>query len=191
MELRKCPECGREDPVIGPRCLCGYSFPASPLAGAEPAATEKPKPKLWMALIPGLLTVGLVTGALIPKWLQFSRVSAVITSGGAAAPAAARGRMDCVEVYALNTKTSEFYVSERSPWNTKAPREISTVVTGMASNGCGRPLSNVQVRVKVRDDKGRGGVSWAKVGDLGIGQSKSFERAWMGRVTSYEVVEVR
>jgi hypothetical protein len=61
----------------------------------------------------------------------------------------------------------------------------------MASNRCGTPLNNVRIRIGVRDDKGRTGAAWATVGDLGAGQSKAFERAWMGRLTSYQVVEVR
>jgi hypothetical protein len=192
MELRKCPECGREDPVIGPRCLCGYAFP-TPLPAHDAAGPGESKPRLWIALIPGLLTIVLVAGAAIPRWLQFNRVSGVITSGSkTTSDAAPRGRLECVDVYALTLKGSEFYVPENTPWRTRnAPREMSTVVEGMASNRCGKPLKNVQVRIKVRDDKGRGGSGWAKVGDLGAGQAKAFERAWMGRVTSYEVAEVR
>jgi hypothetical protein len=119
-----------------------------------------------------------------------SRVAAVITSGAAAV--SNRDLSKCVDVYSVTLKTSEFYVPEnRFTFRKNAPRELSTVLTGMASNRCGEPLRNVRIRINVRDEKGGRGSAWANVGDLPIGQAKPFERAWMARVTQYEIGEIR
>ena len=164
----------------------------------ETPAEDKPKPKIWMALIPGLLTVVLTAGFAIPKWFQFGRVAGVITDGGVDRSSSGTATLDltrCVDVYAVTMKTSEFYVPElRAGSLTRkknAPRDLSTVVEGMANNRCGKPLKRVRIRMNVRDDQGRRGNGWAEVGDLANGQAKSFERAWMARVTSYEIVEIQ
>jgi hypothetical protein len=145
-----------------------------------------------MAVLPGLVVVALATGWMAYHSVQFSRVSNVIVPAASRTPSA--GKLKCVETYGITLKTSEFYVSEgierfRRPKH--APRELSTVVQGMARNGCGEPLKNVRILINVRDDQGRRGTGWAKVGNLGTGQAAAFERAWIGRVTSYDIVEVR
>jgi hypothetical protein len=146
-----------------------------------------------MALVPGMITVALTTGFVIYQFGQFRGVSGVIAPGGGSNPT--EGGRECVETYGITLHTSEFFVREMpgsGPFRPKnAPRELSTVVRGNARNGCGQPLKKVQIRIKVHGDDGKNGAAWADVGDLGTGQSKPFERAWMGRVTSYEIAEVR
>lgn len=187
-DVRTCPECSCQHKGGGRRCACGYLFTPRP-AGEQPP-DEKPKPKLWLAVLPGVLTVALTAGFAVPKWLEMSRVTGVITSGAKAG--SSQNLSKCVDVYSVTLKTSEFYVPEnRIQPRKNAPRELSTVVTGMASNRCGEPLQSVRIRINVRDDRGGRGSAWAKVGDLGVGQAKPFERAWMARITSYEIGEVR
>jgi len=194
IEIQKCPECGHEEAVPGPSCECGYTFPPSLPGGQETPSLGKPKPKLWMALLPGLATVALVMGMVIPRWLEFSQVAGVITSDGSG-KTSVRGPIKCVDVYAITLKTSEFYVPENRLGGylpkKNAARDLSTVLEGMARNRCGEPLKRVKIRIDVRDGKGGRGTGWAEVGDLAAGQAKAFERAWMALVTSYEIVEIR
>jgi hypothetical protein len=57
----------------------------------------------------------------------------------------------------------------------------------MVRNGCGEPLRSVTVHISVRDDSGKTGKGSVTVSDLNPGEAKPFSRAWMGRVTSYEI----
>ncbi len=123
--------------------------------------------------------------------LQLSHVAANIN------PAAGDSRRDsnrtsCVETYGITLSASEYYVRE---WTVGAPAinpnnkspELSTVLRGMARNNCGEALKNVHLRFVVQDDGRRKGDGFFLIDSLGVGEAKPFERAWMGRVTSYEV----
>lgn len=193
-ELRKCPECGYQETVPGPRCVCGHRFAApAPDAQVQPSKQATSKRNVWMALIPGLLTVALTAGVAVPRWFEFNRVAGVI-AGGTEGSDSVADRRACVDVYSVTLKTSEFYVPENgfgALWQKNRPRELSTVVQGMVSNRCGESLQRVRIRIDVRDDDGKKGSAWADVGNLANGEAKPFERAWMGRVRSYEIVEIR
>jgi hypothetical protein len=96
-----------------------------------------------------------------------------------------------VETYGITLNTSESYVPE---WTVGAPArsatstpELSTVVRGMARNSCDENLKDVQIRFVVHDDGGRKGDGNFVFETLAVGEVKPFERAWMGRVTSYEI----
>jgi hypothetical protein len=181
----KCPACGGENDAGCALCICGQRPPAS-------VRLVQPKGSLWVAALPGLAVLALATGFTAYQFGQFREASAAVVPGGGA-PAAPK--LDCVETYAITLHTSEFYVREggaglvRRPKN--APPELSTVLRGMARNGCEKPLKNVRVRIRVKDDEGKRGDAWADVGTLAVGQGRPFERAWIGRVTSYEIVDIR
>jgi hypothetical protein len=127
---------------------------------------------------------------MMTAMLSLSRVAKTINpdSGG---PRVDPNRPSCVETYGITLNLSEYYVREwavgapaTSP--TKSP-ELSTVLKGMARNGCGEDLKNVRIKFVVHDDTGRKGDGTYLIESIAAGEVKSFERAWMGRVTSYEV----
>ena len=151
-------------------------------------------PKLSLRSIRWLLALTLIAlagGFVAFQYMNMIRVAEAISPGGTSA---VNGR-GCVETYGITLHTSWSHVREYSllaPRQGKnAPNEEATVLRGMARNGCGEPLRNVRVKINVRDASGSKGSGWADVGVLAIGQVRSFEKAWMGRVTSYEVVEIR
>ena len=124
---------------------------------------------------------------------QFNGVAQAITGNNGESRTA---RLDCVETYALTLHSSEFFVPEnhglvQPKRKDGGPTELSTVLRGMARNNCGEPLHNVRIHMKVADAAGKRGDGWASVGTLERGEVKPFERAWMGRVTTYEVTEIR
>ena len=133
----------------------------------------------------------LTTGFVIYIAAQFGRVAHVV--GGD------NGREgvfnNCVETYGFTLSKSQFYERESSYGAPRrpqyAPREIATVVHGMARNTCGQRLKSVGVRLVVTDDSGKKGDAWANVGDLEPYQTKPFERAWIGDIATYKVVAVR
>ena len=134
--------------------------------------------------------LALATGGIIYQFTQMRKASNALVPGGASSG----GTLECVETYGITLHTSEFYVSEgltqfKHPKN--APRELSTVLNGVARNNCGKPLNNVRIRIRVRSADGKRGDAWATVGTLETGEAKPFERAWMGPVTTYEIAEIR
>ena len=182
-EIKICPECGGEEK--GHKCLCGYTFtrPASSIA-EEYRGKRKANPAL--ALLPAVLLIA-ATGVFVAnQTTAFSRVASVISPGSRS------GKLDCVDTYGVTLQSSEMYVREGLVTRPKnAPTEMSTVVRGMARNNCGKPLSKVTIRINVEDEAGKKGSGWASIPRMGVGEVKSFERAWMGRVTSYRIVEIR
>jgi hypothetical protein len=84
----------------------------------------------------------------------------------------------------------EFAPGIPSASTNKSP-EISTVLTGTVRNGCQENLTNVRVLFEVHDDSGKKGEGSYLIPSLAIGEAKSFERAWIGRVTTYEVTAER
>lgn len=177
-----CPVCGYPNARGASKCPCGHQFPADP---TRPAA--KPKPKLWLAALPGVIVALVAMGTAS---YRFSQVSRVIGGGGQPAAENPKG---CIETYGVTLSGSEFYVSERDALagrRKNKPREISTVVRGMARNDCGKPLKRVRILIQVRDGEGKRGSAWAEIANLGVGQVKPFQRAWMGRITDYEIARV-
>lgn len=182
-EIQKlvCPDCGAELPAGSAGCACGHlvEFGRKPL-----------NPGTWLIL----LRITVIAGATAFAAYQFAtltRVSRAVTPDGGSSGKS----LDCVETYGITLHTSEFYVRElgssAAPRPKNAPPELSTVIRGMARNGCGKRLNNVRIRIKVRDEAGNRGDSWAYAGTLEPGEAKPFERAWMSRVVAHEIVEIR
>lgn len=163
-----------------------------------PTKERKASPSLWLAVVPGLLVFAGATGMFFYSSLQFGAASSAIAASNET-PLEPKPEpselMSCVEVYGVTMHSSESYVREmnglpqRRPKN--APNEISTVLRGMIRNNCGRNLGRVEAQLEVRDDEGKVGRGWITGGRLASGQAASFEKAWMGRVTSYTVIKVR
>ena len=125
---------------------------------------------------------------------QFSHVAGQINPGSLDRSGKSTGS-HCVETYGVTLSSSDQYVRE---WTLGAPAnnatrtpEISTVLRGMARNGCGEDLKNVRIRLVVRDEAGAKGEGSYMIDGLVVGEAKPFERAWMGRVTSYEITAGR
>ncbi|HLJ50163.1 MAG TPA: hypothetical protein VKU01_29320 [Bryobacteraceae bacterium] len=138
---------------------------------------------LWVATLPAVLF-------MLFAMSQFSRVAGVVGPGSGGRPATSK-RLGCVETYGISLDLSEYYVRDLGggipvPSKTQTP-ELSTVMRGMARNGCGEQLKNVRLRFVVHDDVGRKGEGTYLIDSMADGEVKSFERAWMGRVTSYEI----
>lgn len=162
--------------------------PSTDPDGVRPS--EKNKPKLWLAMMPAVIVLVAVSGIVLRNTVEFGRVtSAIIPGNGAGSSNANR----CVETYAVTLHNSEYYVREfggiARPKD--SPRELSTVIRGMARNVCSEPLQGVRIRIHASDDNGKTGSAWAPVGTLAPGQVRPFERAWIGRVTSYRLGEIR
>lgn len=163
-----------------------------------PPQQRKSSPSLWLALVPGVLVFAGATGMFFYSSMQFGAAGSAINASDET-PLESKPEpselMSCVEIYGVTMHSSESYVREmnglpqRRPKN--APSEISTVLRGMIRNNCGRNLGRVEAQLEVRDDEGKVGRGWITGGRLSSGQAASFEKAWMGRVTSYTVVKVR
>ena len=98
--------------------------------------------------------------------------------------------LSCVEAYGITLASSEYYVPEGQQFSPRTTAEISTVVSGMVRNDCGKPLNSVTIHISVRDDSGKRGNGSVTVSDLNAGEVKAFSRAWMGRVISYEIGKI-
>jgi len=100
-----------------------------------------------------------------------------------------------VDTYGITLNLSDQYVPEWAPGipaaNPNKSPKVSTVLTGVARNGCQENLTNVRIRFEVRDDSGKKGEGTYLIESLPIGDVKPFERAWIGRVTSFEVTAER
>ncbi len=97
----------------------------------------------------------------------------------------------CVETYGVTLANSEFYVREGQQFSPRGTPEISTVLSGMVRNDCGELLKSVTIQIHVRDDAGKRGDGSVTVAGLNPGEAKLFSKAWMGRVTSYEIGKIR
>ena len=65
------------------------------------------------------------------------------------------------------------------------------MVRGVVRNGCGENLKNVRLKFVVHDDAGAKGEGFYLLDTISVGEAKTFERAWMGHVTSYEITASR
>ena len=137
---------------------------------------------LWIATLPAVFFV-------LFAMSQFFRAAGVVGPDGGRT--SAPKRLSCVETYGISLDLSEYYVRDMGGGIPVASKthtpELSTVLRGMARNGCGEQLKNVRLRFLVHDDAGRKGEGTYLIDSMADGEVKSFERAWMGRVTSYEV----
>jgi hypothetical protein len=157
----------------------------------EPVADEpspRPKTRIWLAVLPAfLLTTGMSAWSIL-------RFAGVMPALGISPRQESRAKA-CAEVYGVNLYNSEYYVRESIPGSgiasSKAPREFSTVVSGMVENKCPEPLDTVRISLKVRAASGAQGSGEAVVRDIAAGQAKSFERAWIGQIVSYEIASIR
>ena len=189
----KCPECGNENPNAAPTCICGKLAPQASqrrqAAAEAPAQTSSPTSRrvpLWAAALPLALPVYFFAHAAI----QFSNASGAIGNH----PDPSR-RLTCVETYGITLNLSDQYVPEMAPGIPAANRnkspEVSTVLSGTARNGCPENLTNVRLRFEVHDESGKKGEGTYFIESLAMGEVKQFERAWMGRVTTYDVTAER
>jgi hypothetical protein len=96
-----------------------------------------------------------------------------------------------VEAYSVTLTNSKFYVPEGQEFTPRITTEPSTVVSGMVRNDCGETLKSVTIHINVRDEAGKRGDGSVTVSDLNSGEAKPFSKAWMGRVTSYEIGKIQ
>jgi hypothetical protein len=106
-------------------------------------------------------------------------------------PSSAMKTLSCVEVYGINLANSEYYVPEGQQFLPNTTPKMSTVLNGMVRNDCGEPLKSVTIQISVRDDAGKRGDGYVTVSDLNSSETKPFDKAWMGRVTQYEIGKIR
>jgi hypothetical protein len=139
-----------------------------------------------MGALPAII---MVTIFAVNAMVQMGLASRAISGNDTSKPSKS---LQCVEVYGVTLSNSEYYVAEGTwDWAPKKTPELSTVVSGMVRNGCVEPLRTVTIRIKVRDDdRGRGDGS-ISVTDLDPGQAKPFSKAWMGRITAYEIAGIQ
>ena len=124
------------------------------------------------------------------------RVSKAVSpvSGG---PELGPSKPGCVETYGITLNLSEYYVREWQLGDPVVPNrqdktpEVSTVVRGMARNSCGEEVKNVQIKFVVHDDAGKKGEGSYLIESMAAGEVKAFEKAWMGKVVSYDVTANR
>lgn len=181
----KCAECGNENPAAAPTCICGK---VAPQVGLEQAVQPRRRFPLWVAALPGLL---LPVYFFVRAAASFSSVTGAI---GGDHPNPSK-RLTCVDTYGITLNLSDQYVREVAPGmpavNPNKSPEVSTVLSGVARNSCQENLKNVRIRFEVHDDSGKKGEGTYLIESLPVGDVKPFERAWMGRVTSYEVTAER
>ena len=150
---------------------------------------SRPRPRLplWAAALPALL---LPLYFFVNASLHSSNASNSISDH----PKPSK-QLACVETYGITLNLSDQYVSELTPGipaaNTNKSPEVSTVLTGTARNGCQENLTNIHIRFQVQDDSGKKGEGTYLIETLAIGEVKPFERASIGRVTSYEITAER
>ena len=140
----------------------------------------------WLAALPGLV---LVTIFAVRAFVQTGQASrAVSGSNDVLKPAKS---LACVETYGVTLTNSEYYVPEGQQFSPRETPELSTVVSGMVRNDCGELLKSVTIHINVRDAGGKPGNASVTVSELNSGEAKPFSKAWMGRVTSYEIAKIQ
>lgn len=147
----------------------------------EPKRVEFPR---WLAVLPGLLLV-LFFG--VRAGIQTGQAARAITG---TTPSASK-TLACVETYGVNFANSEYYVPEGQQFLARQTPELSTVLNGMVRNDCGEALKSVTIHINVRDENGKRGNGSVTIFELNPGEAKPFTKAWMGRVTSYEIGKIQ
>jgi hypothetical protein len=138
----------------------------------------------WLAAVPALVIVTIFAGR---AFVQMGQASRAISGDN---PSRAKS-LACVDAYAITLSNSEYYVPEGQEFVPQKTNQISTVVSGQVQNNCGKPLDSVTIHINVSDDSGKRGSGAVTVSDLNSGQVKPFSKAWMGRVTSYEIEKIQ
>jgi hypothetical protein len=138
-----------------------------------------------LAAVPGLVIALIFAGR---AFVQMGQASLAVSGGASFTPSKS---LSCVETYSVNLANSEYYVPEGQQFSPRTTAEISTVVSGMVRNDCGKPRKSVRINISVRDDSGKRGDGSVTVEDLNPGEVKEFKKAWMGRVTSYEIGKIQ
>jgi hypothetical protein len=139
----------------------------------------------WVAALPGLLLVTFFAGR---AFVEMTLATRAMSPQQAFTPSTWHA---CVDTYAVTLSNSEFYVPEGQQFAPRQSKDISTVLSGMVRNGCGEQLKSVTIPITVHDDDGKRGEGTVTVSELYPGEVKSFSKAWMGRVTSYEIGKIR
>lgn len=132
--------------------------------------------------------VAFVAFFAVRAFVQMGHASGAVSGGGTIKPSKS---LACVEPYSVTLSNSEFYVPEGQEFVPRNSTELSTVVSGMIRNDCGELLKSVTIHINVRDDDGKRGVGSVTVSDLNPGEAKPFSKAWMGRVTSYQITGIQ
>ena len=141
----------------------------------------------WLGAVPGLLLAMFFAFRAI---VQMGHAAGAVSGNAAFKPSKSLSLV-CVEAYSVTLTNSEFYVPEGQQFSPREKTELSTVVSGMVRNDCGEPLKSVTIHINVRDDDGKRGDGSVTVSDLSPGEAKPFSKAWMGRVTSYEIAKIQ
>jgi hypothetical protein len=137
-----------------------------------------------IAALPALIATCFAVNAFV----QMGHASRAISGNDTSKSAKS---LQCVETYAITLANSEYYVKEGTWTPPGGTPEVSTVLNGMVRNDCGEPLKKVSIEFNVRDDAGKRGIGSAVVFELNAGEAKPFSKAWMGHVTSYEIVKIQ
>jgi hypothetical protein len=151
---------------------------------SEPVEPKVKFPR-WLAAVHGLVIALIFSGR---AFFQMGQASRAVSGGSASKSSKA---LTCIETYAITLANSEFYVPEGQQFSPRKSSEISTVINGMVRNDCGRRLESVTVHINVRDDSGKRGSGSVTLSPLNPGDAKPFSKAWMGRVTSYEIERIQ
>lgn len=158
-----------------------------PPPGDPPDPPRRRKSNVLLAALPAFLLTAFMS---IWSLLRFAGVQPALGIG----PLSGSRSAACAQVYGVNLYNSEYYVRESRQGSglvsPKAARELSTVVSGMVENTCNEPLKSVRIQLSVRDASGARGAGSVTVGNIGPGQAKPFERAWIGQITHYEIVAI-
>ena len=132
--------------------------------------------------------VAFATFFVVRAFVQMGHASGAVSGDNTFKPSKL---LACVEPYSVTLTNSEFYVPEGQQFSPQKSNELSTVVSGMIRNDCGELLKSVTIHINVRDDDGKRGDGSVTVSDLNPGEAKPFSKAWMGRVTSYEITRIQ
>jgi len=127
---------------------------------------------------------------MIRGLFQFRQVSQTLQGTASQMRTPSASHTHCVETYGVTLVNSYEYVRGMVPMppDPNKPRELATIVRGMAVNQCDERVSRVQLKITVHDDRGMKGAGTYDISELRPKQTQSFERAWMGNVTSWEIV---
>ncbi|NWF84085.1 MAG: hypothetical protein HXY18_09685 [Bryobacteraceae bacterium] len=158
-----------------------------PPPGDPPDPPPRRKSNVLLAALPAFLVTAFMSIWSLLRFAGVEPASGIVPRSESRAAA-------CAQVYGVTLYNSEYYVRESSPGSgfasSKAPRELSTVISGMVENTCDEPLNSVRIKLSVRDVSGARGSGEVTVGKIGPRQAKPFERAWIGQITGYEIVRL-
>lgn len=139
----------------------------------------------WLAAIPAILIATIFAGR---AFVQMGQASKAITGGDTSSHTTS---LSCVSTYGINLANSQYYVPEGQEFVPQQKVEVSTVLSGMVRNDCPERLKYLRIPIDVKDDSGKRGNGVVTVEDLNPGEAKPFSKAWMGRMTSYDIGKIR